>query len=349
MLIYYFMFLLPVAALFFPKYSNKAVKNYFWFVTGLLFILIIGLRFEIGPDWFSYMYYLERAEDVSLWSSYGRVGTDPAYIILNLIGANFFGGIYFVNTAAATIIIFCIIHFSRRQPISLLAFVVSVPYMIIVVSMGYSRQAIALGVELLAITALLNGHNRKFIVYVLIAALFHKTAIIMLPLAAIMSSKNRVLTYFYIGVVFVLAFIFILGDRQEFLYNTYIERQKSSSGGLIRVMMNVIPGLLLFHFKNQLGFRDNEKKFWIIISCGALACIPLLTISSTVADRIALYFMPLQIVLFSRLHYLASDIFNKNIIVASVISYYGLVLIVWLNFAGHTEAWIPYKNVIFQY
>lgn len=349
MLIYYFLFLLPVSALFFPNQSNKAVKNYFWFVIGLFFILIIGLRFEIGADWFSYMYYLERAEGVSLWNSYGRVGTDPAYIILNLIGANIIGGIFFVNIVSATIIIFCIIYFARKQPVSLLAFIVSVPYMIIVVSMGYSRQAIALGVELLAIIALLNGNNRKFVFYVLIAALFHKTAIILFPLAALMTNKNKGLTYFYIGIIFIMAFIFIVGEKQEFLYETYVERQKSSSGGMIRVFMNVVPALLLFQFKDRLGFDENEKKFWVIISYGALSCIPLLAVSSTVADRIGLYFIPLQIVLFSRLHYLASDIFNKNIIVVSVIAYYGLVLIVWLNFAGHTEAWIPYKNVIFQH
>ena len=94
--------------------------------------------------------------------------------------------------------------------------------------MGYSRQAIALGVELLAIIALLNGNNRKFIFYVLIAALFHKTAIILFPLAALMTNRNKGLTYLYIGIIFVMAFIFILGEKQEFLYETYVERQKLS-------------------------------------------------------------------------------------------------------------------------
>jgi hypothetical protein len=55
--------------------------------------------------------------------------------------------------------------------------------------------------------------------------------------------------------------------------------------------------------------------------------------------------LPLQLVVFS--HF--PDVISKKTVrdvtapVAGVVLYYGLVQFVWLNFAAHAFAWLPYR------
>ena len=58
------------------------------------------------------------------------------------------------------------------------------------------------------------------------------------------------------------------------------------------------------------------------------------TPSSTAVDRMALYLMPMQIVVLARAYLLFA---NPRFGVVAVIAYSLLVQVVWLNFASHSE------------
>jgi hypothetical protein len=62
--------------------------------------------------------------------------------------------------------------------------------------------------------------------------------------------------------------------------------------------------------------------------------------SSTAIDRLALYIIPLQLAVLSRL----PIAFNRSGSLRLVIMAYSAgVLFVWLNFAKHAEYWLPYQ------
>ena len=67
---------------------------------------------------------------------------------------------------------------------------------------------------------------------------------------------------------------------------------------------------------------------------------------TTIADRILLYFYPLQIVVFSRMLYLIKDKNLKNICFLGYILFSFLILFVFLNFGTYSEHWIPYNNLL---
>jgi len=74
-----------------------------------------------------------------------------------------------------------------------------------------------------------------------------------------------------------------------------------------------------------------------------MALFPVLP-SSTVLDRIGLYLLPLQIVVFVHVpDILGRMVGHKTFWIAAVLLYYAAVLFVWLNFASHSGAWIPYR------
>jgi hypothetical protein len=72
----------------------------------------------------------------------------------------------------------------------------------------------------------------------------------------------------------------------------------------------------------------------------------LLLINSTLADRLSIYLIPIQIVLFSRMPMLFEDqILRRGTILLIGIGY-GAVQWVWLTYANHAYEWVPYQNFL---
>ena len=214
--------------------------------------------------------------------------------------------------------------------------------------MGYTRQAAALGFLFLGLVALGEGRLRLFIFWALVAATFHKSAVLMLPMAALAATERRLWTLVWVGVMALGGAYFFLLDHVDQLWDNYVVSENyESQGGLIRVLMNAVPGLLFLVLRRRLHLSDAERKLWGWMAYFALLCVPLVMLSSTATDRVALYLIPLQLFVFSRLHLTTLEPLARAAIVFGVISYYATVQFVWLVFAGHTSAWLPYQMVGF--
>jgi hypothetical protein len=135
---------------------------------------------------------------------------------------------------------------------------------------------------------------------------------------------------------------------QERLWNTYVEQQMMSEGARIRVFMNTVPSLLLLMYWKRWKASFPNAVFWLIIAFGSMTCIFLVGFASTAVDRMALYFTPIQVAVFARLPYLANRRFTPRAVTLMTVFAYALVLFVWLNFAGHAYAWLPYRNILFE-
>lgn len=319
-------------------------KSFAWGLAWLLFSLAIGLRFEVGGDWFAYINLLEihAAKDLTGVIS----GGDPGYYLLNWLVGLGGGTIYWVNTLCGMIVMAGVVRFARSQPLPWLALLVAVPYLIIVVGMGYTRQSAALGLLLIGLVSLGNSQMRWFVFWVMLAATFHKSAVLMLPVAALASTSNRFWSLLWVGLMSLVGGYLIVFDSAERLWTNYVEADYESQGGLIRVLMNAVPAMLFFVFRRYLRLTEAEDKLWFWMSVLSLTCIPLVVLSSTATDRVALYLIPIQMFVFARLPFVVTDPRHRGLVTLAVVGYYGLVQAVWLFLAGHSFAWLPYQNVI---
>lgn len=332
---------MPVAAVLSPVFGTEKFRNASWAFIGLLFTVIIGFRFQVGSDWSG---YLNLYRDYSI-APLAEVlaAPDPGYVFLNWISAQLGGGIYLVNAVCAAIFITGLISFCRRQPQPWLALSIAVPYLIIVVALTYTRQSVAIGFELLALTALADGRLRKFIILTVIGALFHKSAILLFPLTLLVRTDRPIWTLVWVSITAVLFGIVLLLEYYEVLLGTYIEGGLSSEGGFIRVALNALAGTMVLLFRNKLALTDNERRIWVGIAIVSLACVPLVGIASTAVDRIALYFLPIQLLVFSRLHMIFADRLLRTITIVSIFAAYGVVEYVWLNYAISAFQTVPYR------
>lgn len=313
----------------------------------LLFIFVIGFRFNVGGDWIN---YLNTYLDINTISVSQAIFGDPAYAFLNWLSYKIGIGFHGLNAICAAIFTYGLLKFCRYLPRPNMALLVAFPYLIMIVGMGYQRQSVAIGLSMLATLALFRHKNLKFFLLISLAAAFHKSAILFFPLIIFTATANRFAIF--LGVVFfVLAgyFLFVEARLTHFLEH-YITSQKSSSGAFIRVAMLVLPSIIFLYYRKRFKLSQVEMRFWILMSSACfpmLAAILLMNISTTI-DRFALYILPIQLFVFSYL----PEIFkksNKPLVSLFIIIYYSVVLFVWSNFATNSNHWIPYDNAVLRF
>ena len=225
---------------------------------------------------------------------------------------------------------------------------IATPYLVVVVAMGYSRQSVALGFAMLGYVALAREAKATFVMWVLIGATFHRTAALLLPVAILTSTKHRLWSAVWLGVVAVVAYRLTLETDFESLYSVYVGGEVQSQGAFIRLFMDAAPAALFLVFRARFNLPVSEDRLWFwiaIISIALFAGFLIMPSASTALDRIALYFLPIQVVVLSRL----PGCFEKNgssggaVVAGLIVAYYAVVLFVWLNYAVHAGAWTTYR------
>jgi hypothetical protein len=320
----------------------------YWQFTFVLLVLMIGLRHEVGGDWGNdwglYGRTVGVASDVPLLEAI-KVG-DPGYSLLMWILELTGLGLYSLDVVSAVPFSLGLLVFCRAQPRPWLALTVAVPYLVIVVAMGYTRQSVAIGMSMLGLVALAQGKVFRFVLWLALAATFHKSAVILLPLAVLAGSRRPIFVAFWVGVSTFVLFVLLLQDSVDALVINYIGAKYNSQGAGIRIAMNAIPAILFLWFRRRFVMPQSDKIFWTWMSLGALAFIGLLTISpsSTAVDRVALYWIPLQLFVLSRLPDAMGRKGHKNVPwVYAVVAYSAAVEFVWLFYSQTAYAWLPYQ------
>lgn len=344
---YWFLFVVPAwLALTHLRPVASPGKRWgdWWCVVFVLLVLMIGLRHQVGGDWRTYAEAIQRASYDSLQMALTQ--GDPAYSMLNWLAARMDLGPYFVNTVCGALFSWGLVVFCRAQPRPWLALVVAVPYLVTVVAMGYTRQGTAIGLAMLGLVALSDRRLLRFVVFVALAATFHKSAVILMPLAVLAGTRQKLWTAFWVGLSSVLFYMLLLQDSVDALTVNYIGAQYESSGAAIRVAMNAVPAALFLWLRRRFVLAPADSTFWTWMSLGGLAFVGLLVVSpsSTAVDRVALYWIPLQLFVLSRLPDVLGRRNGKNAFwVRAVVAYSAVVLFVWLFFAQTAFAWLPYQ------
>lgn len=328
---------------------TKRTRRILYILVTLYFLWFIGLRHEIGGDWYAYLYHYENVETFSVES---LLSWNPGYVLLEYISKLFGFGIYGVNTMCAFIFILNFIYFVRSLNISLpFAFAVAYPYLIMVVAMGYTRQATALGFILGFIASLYKDKIRQSFTFLICAFLFHESAIV----SSILYFRNNFLSlrkpinYVVIISLSFLSTHILHSERIHGMFIAYILEKMESAGALMRLSLNLLASFLLLVFYSKWKKYFSDFTFWsrfAIISM-LLTLFAVISGVTTFADRLLLYFYPIQIVVFTRLQHLIIHNYLKVAYMIFVISLYLSVLLVFLLFGVHRDSWVPYNNLLF--
>jgi hypothetical protein len=351
---YWLMFLVPAAlalqeAMRLSTGGHRAapparLPGSWWLAMGVL-TLLVGWRHEVGGDWFNYLSNFQNAQFDSQYAEWW--GNDPGYRLLEWLALESGWGMHAVNLMSAVLFSYGVVVFCRDLPRPWLALAVAVPYLVIILGMGYSRQGMALGCLMAGLVGLGRGRLLTFVVWTVLGATFHKSAVLMLPVAALAASGNRLVAAAWVGVVVAAAYVLLLEDSVAALQAGYLEAEYQSEGALIRLLMNALPAALLLWKRERFAVTLPQQRlwFWLALASLGMGGLYFASPSSTAVDRVGLYLLPLQLMVFAHLPEALGrrDGRGNGVWVGAVLAYYATVEFVWLNYATHAFAWLPYR------
>ena len=342
---YWFLFTLPLFWALLPATDKVATRIGLTALAGI-YVMTIGFRQEIGCDWDTYVSIYQVGARLPFWKAlfYSDSGFQALDLIAYWLGLSY----YFVNFVSGLIFTACLFVFIRRQPLPWLALLCAVPYMVVVVAMGYERQSVALGFGMLAMLAFGERSVVRFVAFVLIGALFHKTLLFILPLVVLINGLRfnwlSVLTLVATGL---LGGRVILGNTDYYLH-VYQNKYMTSAGGLTRILVTALAGVVFLAFIRQYRRRFKDWDLLLYLSIISLILIPLVKISTTAVDRMALYMLPFQIMVFSRLPVIFGATKMQLPISLGIVGSYATFLFVWLHYSVLAHlCWLPYRSVLF--
>ncbi len=312
----------------------------------LVYWLLISLRFHVGSDWNSYVHMLGTTARQDL--SAVLTGREPAFYSLLWVAAQLGFGIGLVNAVSAFVFCWGFFAMARRCYEPLLAVVVATPVLVVVIAMSATRQAIAIGIICYLFASWGRLRTRGRTMTVIIASLFHFSAlfnIVFVAIASKLSFVARVAMTLALAVA-VTGVIYLFPSRFEFYSSSYGAgpRQVVASGALAHLLFLAAPILPYFLFRRQWRHMFGENKLFDNVAIAVVALIPLIWVASAAALRFSLYFWPVAMYAAGGLPALirtrgAAWTYRLLIVVASM-----AILILWLQYSNHAIHYLPYQN-----
>lgn len=336
----------PVSGLAASQLSRRSI---FLFAAAILLIITIGLRYRVGGDWANYADLYKRVALQELPAALVGERQEPGYVTLNWVAAQLGFGIWFVNLVSAVLFTFGLMQLVRQQPNPWLALVVATPFLIVVVAMGYTRQAVALGCIMCAMTRVIERKPVQFIAWIVAGAFFHRTALLFGPLMFVGSTQNRFLSYILVVFCAILAYFTVFQSTMDRYAIGYMKEEVSAAGATVRVIMDIIPAALCLMFSHRFFWTKEERYVWrtyAILCLISGAALPFIR-SSAIIDRLAIYLIPIQMFVYGRIGYSFGMIRQGWLFwTTTVVVYSAAVMFVWLNFAANSFAWVPYRSYL---
>lgn len=313
-------------------------------LAAIVAVVLIGLRYRVGADWEPYRIMFLSIGYRDLFSALEL--TDPGYAFVNWLAHQVGAGIWGVNLACAALTLWALLRFARRLPNPWLTLVVAVPYFLIVVGMGYTRQSVAVAFSMAALAALFETSVLRFLLWMVLASTFHVTAFVLVPLVGLSYARGRIQSALLVLATTAIAYFTVLSPTVDQYLENYARDDLQSQGTAIRVAMNLLPAVLFLLSSRRFPVDPIERKVWRTVSLLSLGLVPAFFAfpSSTAVDRMALYLIPVQLFVLSWLPYcFARTPGGRTQLTIAVIVYSALVQFVWLMFAGHAAYWVPYR------
>lgn len=339
-------------------FNNKYITD--WTLTFFLILIFIGARFEVGGDWGVYKYYFKTIKNYPSFIEGFKIDIIAAkreigYFLINWIGRNI-GGIFFINSICALIFTYCLFKFCRVMPNPWLALLTAYPYLIVVVAMGYVRQSVALGLIMLGLTYIFRMKFKSYIVIIFFASIFHVTSSLFILLILLFKefySKINIIIF----CIIIICFYYIslrtglINNQFKGMLVNYLMGNYNSKGTFVRIIMCFLPSILFFLYQRRFNLSYAENRVWFFYSFITILIFILFFYAPASAgiDRFMLYMIPLTIFFYSSVPVVFSQK-NKNdfLLILLIIVYNFLVLYIWLNYAVHSFAWLPYDSYFFK-
>ncbi len=265
-------------------------------------VTISGLRANIGDTFF----YKHAYENSDFTLELVLAEKDIGFGFLQMFLQKFISGdpqilIFVTALITNTLIVVVLYHYSRLIDISLYVYITGGLFL---VSMNGIRQVLAAAIAFVAIKYLIKGHFIKYAIIIVIASLFHQSALILIPFFFLVRFKawSKVTV-----ALLVLSVVFVIGYEQfsKLLFKAieetqYGHYQSFSEGGanIIRSVVTAVPIIIAYLGRNTLREIMPNSDYIVNMSLIGLMFM-LISTQNWIFARFSIYFELYQLILIS--------------------------------------------------
>lgn len=325
--------------------GDPARRRAFYVLAIIVLVIFVGFRHQVGCDWFGYLNIYEIQRTRSIETVFQQ--REPLFALINRLLHAYEIDYPYINVIAS-LVFFAGFHLlARRQPDPLGTLILSFPLLIMHIVMSGIRQAMAIGILCVAFNAFNDRRPLLYVGLVMLAGGFHTSALIFLSLAPFvmgeLSRRNLAL-----GAAVGLPGLYYLASGEQFTiyYDRYVDTGNDAAGAPIRTGFLTMTGMLfLLVMKNRWRrlYPVDYKLNWVSATI-MLALFPLVFVSSVIADRVAYYLMPAQIVILARFPFVNRGVFSPLILSLPFVAG-GIVLFGWMALSAHfAQCYVPYSS-----
>lgn len=285
--------------------DSKSIGLFFAILTFALLIFFVGCRSEFNDTYYYRDIYKNfvtgnLSQIKEIWDSESK---SKYFLIIQCIFKKFISKEYNIWFFALAIfnmgaVIKLYYKYSIDYFMSAYLFIASASF---VWMMGATRQFFAASIVLYGIDLLVERKTFKFLLLVLIASLFHLSALVWIPIYFICTSKPwsfKMLAFIFCIIVIILfldTFTGILDDLLEETTYANISEKFDPSKGVngIRVLVTCVPWLLAFFCRKKIAAENNMfLNICVNLSVVSTAIYALAMFTSgIIVGRIPMYFM----------------------------------------------------------
>ncbi len=163
---------------------SRSEQNRLVFLGLTFLVFFVGTRFETGCDFNGYVSrFSSLTPAIGLPLNALPTMAEPGYYLFTLLIKKAGLGFVWVNFLGAIIFFALMYRFIRNNPWPLLILTLSIPLLVIQLSMSGIRQALAVGFLMAAFDAFIKVKRIYVVLFIVVGATFHTSVIIFLPLA----------------------------------------------------------------------------------------------------------------------------------------------------------------------
>jgi hypothetical protein len=317
------------------------------FVTSFLTLFILsGFRYYVGVDYTSYTKWFytilenkpsyfepgftKMIQTIQIYS----YNPQTLFVAASLIAL---GGMYisikkYSINPALSVYLFCTMGFLSH-------------------SLNLTRQFIAIGIVMLAFGFLVERKFFKFIIIIIIAALFHKTALILLPLYFLLNVKVKPKLFILLIACSLALSLLSRSIVNILLAHFYPQYQNNSlvNTALVSkyyVLMSFSLVILCIYLISQKKLSINKTNDRIMVNIVLFVAIAhTIFIWLPLANRLSLYIDILLIIVIPQLLHLIPNKMHRYIITVVFVVYFALTF--WVSLLHNSNNILPYDNVLF--
>ena len=188
-----------------PNLSRRKKDRIFLALSSIQIVLIVGTRnFKVGRDTINFFRMFQRISNYKTLTDYEFNLIEPLYAILNFIVGKITGSYLIFNILIASFtMLFLSMAIYKLSNNVFWSVYIFISCCFFYQMMNQFRQLLAMSITLYAFSFLVEKKTRKYILWILVATLIHKSAFIMVilvPLLKIRYSKKMMIQYAFITV-----------------------------------------------------------------------------------------------------------------------------------------------------